>query len=166
MLDALLILASCVAVWLVLRSFIRQLFIRETEQRPDGLVQKARLWLVENDYDVLSDDAEATYTSYIDDASIRYEERAQLIARKHGHEYAVFVGVHRPTDEDIHKRFFPLYVILGVRGIIFLDLSTETVHHVDFEVSKSRRYRARQWFRRGCWFMGGAMAVFAWVHRM
>jgi hypothetical protein len=144
---------------------VRQWFSISKETSPDGMLQAGLSWLVENEYDVLKVENEAKYTGYVGEHTVRYEEGAHFIARKDGHQYAVFVGLELPTDEELCTRYFPLYVILDVDGLIFLNLMDEAVSHVDFKISRSRRYHFRKFIFRGMWFAGGVLFTFSWLHR-
>lgn len=165
--SALFFLGAAYAIWLVLKSIVIQLFQKTEESKPEGDITAGKAWLEANGYTVLKVDGEAKYVSYIgDDSSISYQERAHFIARKDGYEYAVFVGKQPMDEREIHQRFFPLFTILGVKEIIFLDLTSEKVRHVDFQILQSPRRRFRQWIRRGAWFASGVIFTYAWIHRL
>ncbi|MFD1675044.1 hypothetical protein [Alicyclobacillus fodiniaquatilis] len=166
MLTVLGIVAAALLVYFVGKSMISQRLEKVDESTPEGVPQAGARWLVKNGYEVLQAENEAKYIGYVDAASIAYREKAHFIARKDGHEYAVFVGLDCPSREEICQRYFPLFVILGVHGLIFLNLTDESVHHVDFTVFRSRRYHVRHMFYRGLWFAGGMLFTFACIHRM
>ncbi|WAH39017.1 hypothetical protein [Alicyclobacillus dauci] len=166
MMSILAVGTGCFLVWVVLKSIVVQLFEKDKESSLEGLPQKATEWLTDNGYEILKTKNEAKYVAYTGDQTISYRENAHFIARKNGSDYAVFVGWETPSDEDMCQRYFPLYVILDVKGLIFLNLTDESVRHVDFTVYRSRRFRVRQFLHRGMWFTGGLLVAISWLHRM
>lgn len=166
MLTMMLMLSAVFCLFIIVRSLVKAVLTDGKEVAPDGLKQAGMQSLLANGYDILNVPCEATYVGYVDTSAIKYSENAHFIARKDGLEYAVFVCTEMPTQVDICYRYFPLYTILGVRGLIFIDLTAEAIHHVDFSLFRSRRYRVRHLFYRSLWFAGGIVFAFAWLHRV
>lgn len=165
-LDGLALVGALLCIFFLVRSLVFAMWFREKETSVQGALSQARNWLEDNGYSVLKVKGAARYTTEVDDLCMEYSENAPLIARKDGHEYAVLVEHDEMPHELIHQRYFPLSTILGVRGVIVVDVVKERVRHVEFRVMKSRRYYIRQCVRNGVWFAGGALFVFGWLHRV
>lgn len=163
--TVLAVLAALFCLGFLFVSLFTELFRSRKEIPPDGFIQAGIRALQMNGYEILKADNEAKYIGHVDASTIQYRENAHFIARKNGYEYAVFVGIDMPCEDEVCRRYFPLFVILDVRGLIFLNLADESIHHVDFNVFRSRRYRIRHLLYRGMWFTGGIVFAFAWLHR-
>lgn len=159
------VIAAVACLGFLLVSLSTELFRSRKEISIDGFIQTGTRALEADGYEILNADNEAKYIGYVDTSTIQYREKAHFIARKNGHEYAVFVGIDVPSEDEVCRRYFPLFVILDVQGLIFLNLSDESIHHVDFSVFRSRRYRLRRLLYRGMWFTSGIVFAFAWLHR-
>lgn len=149
----------------MIRSLWFAFWYRNSEEGVEGGLSQVRKWLQANGYDVLNVKGKAEYKTLFDDVCMEYSENAPFIARKDGHEYAVFVELDETPNEEIHARYFPLSVILGVRGVIVVDIFRERVRHVEFQILKTRRQVIRQWVRNSVWFASGALFIFGWLHR-
>ncbi|WP_146822588.1 hypothetical protein [Alicyclobacillus suci] len=152
-------------MWCVAKSLVGAWPRKQKEASLDGLLQRGLQWLMDNGYDVLKVEKTAKYTGYIDECSIGYQEAADFIARKNGREYAVIVGLEDLSHDEICRRYFPLFAILDVQELIFLNLRDESVHYVDFQLHRPKRYYVRHLVYRGLWFSGGILFAFALLHR-
>lgn len=166
MLTTMVIVCAAWCFFVLVQSLLKAIVENRKEVKPDGLKQLGMRSLQENGYDILKAESEAKYVGYIDKSAIKYQENAHFIARKDGAEYAVFVCIDMPSESEICTRYFPLFVMLGVHGLIFINLMDESIHHADFSLFPSRRYRMRQAMYRSLWFVGGLVFAFAWLHRV
>ncbi|MFB5191159.1 hypothetical protein [Alicyclobacillus fastidiosus] len=165
MITAFGLLGAFWCLWYVAKSLVLARPSKQKESSPDGLLQSALRWLEDNNYDVLNAQKKAGYTAYVGDSLVGYKEEADFIARKNGHEYAVIVGLEDLPEDEICGRYFPLFTILDVQGIIFLNMRDESVRHVEFKLHRPRRYQFRHLVYRSLWFSGGIVFAFALLHR-
>src|SRR5579875_909764 len=166
MLTGLALLAACICVGIVIRSLCREWLYRDREVGVDGLKSVARKWLEENGYDILRIEGKAEYVGWVDDSQWSYSMSADFIARKNGREYAVFVTLEKVPETEVNEKYFPLTVILGVHGELFVDVLHERIQRAEFSIAKPRGQLMRQWLHNLAWLSGGALVVFAWLHRM
>ncbi|MCL6594107.1 MAG: hypothetical protein K6T31_09040, partial [Alicyclobacillus sp.] len=92
---------------------------------------------------------------------------ADFIVRQGARYYAVRLA--RPRDPlvsgvKLRDEWYPLYVALGVHGILHVDVEEEQVQVVDFEVRQPSYLAWRRMVNRSLWFLGGALAALAWLH--
>ncbi|MBX5436295.1 MAG: hypothetical protein IRZ33_03660 [Alicyclobacillaceae bacterium] len=149
---------------------VRSLLVRTGAERVPlhGRFHAAREWLEGNGYQVVRVRERAEWLGYYDDREFRKPLVADFIVRKGSRYYAVkLVSPRDPgvSGARLRDQWYPLWTAFDVSGILHIDLDSEQVHIIDFELKRPRYLHWRTVLNRGLWLISGVVITYAWLYR-
>ncbi len=92
-----------------------------------------------------------------------------FIVRKFGKYYAVLVRGQEEEPkfyaEQIYRVWFPICSVFAVHGILEMNVQTEHIRMIDFEINPPKFVYLRRFMRRSMWFLGGVLCAFMVMYR-
>jgi len=164
--DAIAVLVGAGFLWLVGKSLFME-SKRRSEIPLRGKFAAASEWLEENGYHIIRVRQRGEWIGYYGERAYKKSLIADFIVRQGARYYAVKLVSSRDrgvTGVKLRDQWFPVYVAFGVEGILHVDVESEKVHVVDFDVKSPRYVVWRKAVNRGLWFLSGAIVTLAWLH--
>jgi hypothetical protein len=165
--DGLAIVIGCGFLYIIIRSITLQVW-RNTDAPLRGKQKAAQEWLEANGYKVLKVRERGRFISYYDSRAFEKQIIADFIVRHAGKLYAVKVQNAREqsvSGQRLRSDWYPLFAVLGVDGILHIDLERDEVHVIDFDVKSPSYVTWRKVTNRSLWFLSGVLIALAWFHR-
>jgi hypothetical protein len=132
-----------------------------------GHLQAARDWLSESGYDIVHTSGTAGFSAYWDKEVLQENLVADFIVRKFGKYYAVIVRADESHSdkEQIFQSWFPIYSAFAVHGILEINIHTEHIREIDFDISPPRFVFLRRVLQRTIWFLSGIACAIMVMYR-
>ncbi len=134
----------------------------------NGHLHIARDWLEDNGYEIVRSSGIAGFSAYYDKEVIQEKLVADFIVRKFGKYYAVLVSEEKEQlldKEQIFYTWYPIYSVFAVHGILEVNVHTEQIREIDFEISPPRFVSFRRVIQRAIWFASGIACAIMVMYR-
>lgn len=128
----------------------------------EGNLHIAGEWLCENGFDIVHRSRSAQFAVYWDKEVLQEKLVAHFIVRKAGKFYAVIVRNQEESSfnkEQVYSQWFPIFNAFAVHGVLELNIHTEHIRFINFEIASPRFVYWRRVMQRSIWFLSGVMCA-------
>ena len=134
----------------------------------NGHLQMTQDWLSDSGYDIVHTSGTAGFSAYWDREVLQKKLVADFIVRRFGKYYAVIVRGEEESEFDkdqIFRSWYPIYSAFGVHGILEVNIHTEHIREIDFDISPPRFVFLRRVIHRMIWFASGIVCAIMVMYR-